>query len=124
MLSAVDATSPKPAEVNSVSPPDFIDWRQRSTTFTGMTAVRDDGYALTGEGIADQITGNAVTGDFFGVMGVPQQPAAGSARQTPPLARPRSWSSVTGSGGDATGVTRRSSAGGSPWTASRGKSSA
>jgi putative ABC transport system permease protein len=71
MLSLIDATSPKPAETNSVSPPNFVDWRQRATAFTAIAAIRDDGYALTGESVAEQITGDAVTGDFFRVMGVP-----------------------------------------------------
>jgi len=54
----------------TVSPPDFSDWRTQSTAFTGLAAMNEGSFALTGDGPAEQIPGAAVTGDFFGVMAV------------------------------------------------------
>ena len=56
---------------DTASPPDFTDWRQQSTTIASMTAIRDDSYALTADGPAEQVTGSAVTGDFFAGLGLP-----------------------------------------------------
>ncbi len=56
--------------LNSVSPPDFADWQREATAFDAIAAINDGGYALTGVGPAEQITGAAVTGRFFDVFGV------------------------------------------------------
>ena len=63
------ATDAGPA-LNSVSPPDFADWLREAASFTALAAVNDGGYALTGSGQAEQITGAAVTGRFFDVFRV------------------------------------------------------
>ena len=70
MVSYVNGTGPEAAPY-SASAPDFLDWRQQSHTFTGMAAIRDDSPAVTGDGPAEQLVGHSVTGDFFGVLGVP-----------------------------------------------------
>ncbi|HEX5217488.1 MAG TPA: ABC transporter permease [Vicinamibacterales bacterium] len=75
MVSSTDKAAPAAANANSVSPPDFSDWRASATSFVEMAAIRDDGYALPGGAGAEQITGNAVTGGFFTVFNVP--PAVG-----------------------------------------------
>jgi putative ABC transport system permease protein len=58
------------ARLRTVSPPDFVDWRTDNRTFAEMAAMNEGGYALTGEGAAEQIGGTSVTGGFFNVMGV------------------------------------------------------
>jgi putative ABC transport system permease protein len=70
MISTTAAAKPDSALPNSVSPPDFADWRQQSTSFAEMAAVRDDGYALQGDRGAEQITGTAVTPAFFPIFGL------------------------------------------------------
>ena len=70
MVSYVAGPGPK-AQPYSGSAPDFLDWRRTSHTFSGMAAIRDDSPAVTGDGPAEQLVGHSVTGDFFGVFGVP-----------------------------------------------------
>jgi putative ABC transport system permease protein len=55
----------------STSPPDFLDWRDQSTSFEHMTAITRSDVSLTGDGDPEQLLGASVTGDFFGVLGVP-----------------------------------------------------
>lgn len=71
MLSSATAAAPAQAGANSVSPPDFADWERDSRTVEGVAAIRDDGFVLTIGDEAEQISGNAVTGRFFGALGVP-----------------------------------------------------
>jgi putative ABC transport system permease protein len=71
LVGLVDTTTADSDAGNSVSPPDFVDYERQATAFSGMAAIRDDGYALTGDGLAEQISGHAVTRDFFALMGVP-----------------------------------------------------
>jgi len=75
IVSSTDKAAPGAANANSVSPPDFADWRASAKSFVEMAAIRDDGYALPGGAGAEQITGNAVTGGFFTVFNV--APAVG-----------------------------------------------
>ncbi len=70
IVSSSESVSPGAPGLNSVSPPDFADWRREATSFDALAAVNDGGYALTGVGPAEQITGAAVTGRFFDVFGV------------------------------------------------------
>lgn len=67
--------SPSKKGRSSVSPPDFVDWRASSTAFTGMAAISDGAYALTGHGPAEEVDAAGVTADFFSVLGV--KPALG-----------------------------------------------
>ena len=70
ILSSLDSASSTGPALNSVSPPDFADWQREATSFDALAAVSDGGYALTGSGPAEQITGAAVTGRFFDVLAV------------------------------------------------------
>ncbi|HEY2713710.1 MAG TPA: ABC transporter permease [Chthoniobacterales bacterium] len=55
--------------------PNFHDYRAQSRSFTGMAAYTGAGAVLTGVGEAQELTGVAVDGDFFDVLGV--QPVIG-----------------------------------------------
>lgn len=60
---------------STVSPPDFVDYRNQSHSFRAMAAFVDGTYALSGDGAAEQRDGAYVTSDFFTVLGV--RPALG-----------------------------------------------
>jgi len=64
----------------TASPPDFTDWRRDNAVFTEMAGILEGSYALTGEGVAEQIPGASVTGGFFTVMGT--RPLHGRALTT------------------------------------------
>jgi putative ABC transport system permease protein len=60
----------------STSPPDYLDWRAESTVFSNLAFFQRRSPALTGTGSApERLTGAAVSGDFFAVLGLP--PARG-----------------------------------------------
>ena len=56
--------------VGSVSGPNFVDWRDRSRSFEGMTASRGVALALVGEDEPEQLSGARVSAEFFQVLGV------------------------------------------------------
>src|SRR5687768_14887761 len=53
----------------TVSPPDFVDYRNDNSAFAEVAAYADTALPLTGSGAAEQITAAMVTGGFFTVMG-------------------------------------------------------
>ncbi|NTX08569.1 ABC transporter permease [Myxococcus sp. CA040A] len=56
------------------SPPDFTDFRTRTRSFSGMTALRGSELTLAGDGDApERLRGAYSTADFFEVLGVPAQ---------------------------------------------------
>ena len=61
----------------SVSPPDFLDYRQQNTTFEEFAAAIGGPLPLnlTGSGEPERLTGAAVTGNYFKALGTP--PALG-----------------------------------------------
>jgi predicted permease len=71
MVALVDADASSTSPANTASPPDFTDWRHQATSIPKMAAIRDDSFAFTGAGPAEQLVGNAVTEDFFPALGVP-----------------------------------------------------
>ncbi len=54
----------------TMSPPNFVDFRDQSRSFTALGASAETSYALTGEGPAEQVEAAAVTPAFFGSVGV------------------------------------------------------
>jgi putative ABC transport system permease protein len=56
----------------SVSPPDYVDWRDQSDVFAGLATLNSgSSFALTGgTGPAQQVDGASVTPNFFSVLGV------------------------------------------------------
>ena len=59
----------------SVTYPDFLDWQQRSRSFTGMAAMRSDGFNLAGIDQPERVRGMIVSPEFLTVLGV--RPALG-----------------------------------------------
>jgi putative ABC transport system permease protein len=53
---------------NSLSYPDFFDWRSQSKSFTAMASFHDNNFTLTGSGEPQHLTGQVVSGDFFSVL--------------------------------------------------------
>jgi putative ABC transport system permease protein len=53
----------------TVSPPDYVDYRNDSAAFIDVAAYNETSLPLTGLGAAEQIPAAFVTGGFFGVMG-------------------------------------------------------
>jgi len=50
--------------------PDFMDWRERSRSFTQLAAMLPGSFNLSGGGGAERIGGAEVSADFFDVLGV------------------------------------------------------
>jgi putative ABC transport system permease protein len=55
---------------NTPAPANFFDWRDQNRVFTDMAATRGRNRALTGDGSAEELSGYAVTPNFFSVLGV------------------------------------------------------
>ena len=60
---------------NDASPADFVDWRNLSRSFEGMTAIWGMSINLTGGEYPEQVLAMTVTSDFFRVFGA--RPARG-----------------------------------------------
>ncbi len=60
----------------AVNPVDFVDWTERTRSFTAIAAVTGGAGSIVGaDGVAEQIPAQAVTARFFDVLGV--KPIAG-----------------------------------------------
>jgi predicted permease len=60
----------------TVSPPDFVDWREQAGVFQGMAALNSNAdFTLTGADSPERVAGAQVTADFFSVLETP--PAIG-----------------------------------------------
>jgi putative ABC transport system permease protein len=57
-------------EQGSVSGPNFVDWKQRNHSFSGMTTWRGINLALVGAGEPEEIRAVTADADYFKVMGV------------------------------------------------------
>ena len=73
----VDITELYQGRPFAVSPPNFVDWRAETRSFSAMAAYSSYPRTLTGAGDPLPISSAAVTGDFFDVMGI--HPARGRA---------------------------------------------
>ncbi|HET9385461.1 MAG TPA: ABC transporter permease [Gemmatimonadales bacterium] len=61
---------------SAVNPVDFVEWSERTRSFTAIAAVVRGGGSLVGDdGVAEPVPGQAVTSRFFDVLGV--KPIAG-----------------------------------------------
>ena len=55
----------------AVNPVDFVDWTERTRSFTAIAAVIGGAGSIVGDdGVAEQIPAQAVTSRFFEVLGV------------------------------------------------------
>jgi len=62
--------SQHPNPHNTVSPPNFLDWQTRSTVFSSMAYIVDVRNNLTGNGDPEEVVVQAVSANFFSVLGV------------------------------------------------------
>jgi putative ABC transport system permease protein len=56
--------------LGDASPANFLDWRIRNHSFTGMTALRDAAFTLASGDRPERIGGAIVNANFFDVLGV------------------------------------------------------
>ncbi|MFQ5694683.1 MAG: ABC transporter permease, partial [Terriglobia bacterium] len=56
-------------ESRPLSYPNFLDWRARSKSFSGMAALDSAAYTLTGSEQAERITGEGVSAGYFDLLG-------------------------------------------------------
>jgi len=56
---------------NTPSPPDFLDWQRQNTVFTGMAAMAERSFNLTGVGEPERLDGRRVSANLFDLLGVP-----------------------------------------------------
>jgi predicted permease len=54
----------------SISYPNFLDWQKNNHTFAAMAVSRRYAFSLTGNGDAEQVNGDFVSGSFFPLLGV------------------------------------------------------
>ena len=57
-------------ENGSISYLNFRDWQQQNHTFSAIAIVRTTGFSLTGRGDGEQLDAEAVSSDFFSLLGV------------------------------------------------------
>ncbi len=62
-------TTPQ-VERASISPPDFLDFKEQNQVFERIAAFNSGGFTLTGGDEPEQIRGARVTADFFAALGV------------------------------------------------------
>src|SRR5262249_49236684 len=55
---------------NSPAPGNFRDWRDQSVSFSGMAAMRDSAWSLTGSGEPIRVSGEMVSAALFGILQV------------------------------------------------------
>ena len=60
----------------SVSPPDFLDWRDQNASFQNMAAIAHTGITWQSDAGAERVLAGVVSPEFFDVVGIP--PALGS----------------------------------------------
>src|SRR5437867_4781758 len=56
---------------NTPAPPNFIDWQRQNTVFTGMAAMSERSFNLTGVGEPERLDGRRVSANVFDLLGVP-----------------------------------------------------
>jgi putative ABC transport system permease protein len=75
-LMVVWEKNPKGIDRNSVSPPNFADYRAASKSFSGIAAFYEDSANLIGSGEPEHLLSSMVSPEFFDVVGV--SPAIGA----------------------------------------------
>jgi putative ABC transport system permease protein len=67
---AADTRQKAITDLNSLSYPDFFDFREQNHTLASMAIYRDRGFALTGEEGATSLRGVKASAEFFDVLGI------------------------------------------------------
>lgn len=65
-----ESNSQHPNPHNTVSPPNFLDWQSRNTVFSNMAFIVDVRNNLTGNGDPEEVVVQAVSANFFSLLGV------------------------------------------------------
>jgi putative ABC transport system permease protein len=65
-----ESNSQHPNPHNTVSPPNFLDWQSRNTVFSSMAFIVDVRSNLTGNGDPQEVVVQAVSTNFFSMLGV------------------------------------------------------
>ncbi len=65
-----ESSSQHPNPHNTVSPPNFLDWQTRNTVFSSMAFIFDERENLTGNGEPEEVVVQAVSANFFSLLGV------------------------------------------------------
>jgi putative ABC transport system permease protein len=56
---------------NTPSPANFLDWQKQASAFTGMAAMVERSFNLTGAGEPERLDGRRVSANLFELLGVP-----------------------------------------------------
>src|SRR6266513_3121368 len=56
---------------NTPSPANFLDWQKQAQSFTGMAAMVEHSFNLTGVGEPERLDGRRVSANLFDLLGVP-----------------------------------------------------
>src|SRR4051812_45656667 len=56
---------------NTPSPANFLDWQKQAQSFTGMAAMAERSFNLTGAGEPERLEGRRVSANLFDLLGVP-----------------------------------------------------
>ncbi len=56
---------------NTPAPPNFLDWQRQNSVFTGMAAMVERSFNLTGVGEPERLDGRRVSANLFDVLAVP-----------------------------------------------------
>jgi putative ABC transport system permease protein len=67
---AADTRQKASTDLNSLSYPDFFDFREQNHTLASMAIYRDRAFALTGEEGATSLRGVKASAEFFDVLGI------------------------------------------------------
>jgi putative ABC transport system permease protein len=65
-----ESNSQHPNPHNTVSPPNLLDWQSRNTVFSNMAFIVDVRNNLTGNGDPEEVVVQAVSANFFSLLGV------------------------------------------------------
>src|SRR2546423_4105953 len=58
---------------NTPSPANFLDWQKQAQSFTGMAAMVERSFNLTGVGEPERLDGRRVSANLFDLLGIPAQ---------------------------------------------------
>ncbi|HYP28839.1 MAG TPA: ABC transporter permease [Blastocatellia bacterium] len=61
---------PRSRQQNTISPANFLDWKDQSNSFEDMALFFDSNFNLTGDGEPEEITGQWSSPNFFSILGV------------------------------------------------------
>lgn len=68
-LVTVQSRSPEGKEFG-LSYPDYVDYQEKQEVFAGILAHTRTSFSISGEGYAEQVSGDVVSGNYFTILGV------------------------------------------------------